>query len=88
MSEPTMAAVDGFGRRTRGIDPDSGDEVEVLELSSTLVEHPGCVSALGDRVARFATVRHASYVHLRRLDRPAADRLALVSDATSGWRLS
>lgn len=83
-----MAAVDGFGRRTRGIDPDSGDEVEVLELSSTLVEHPGCVSALGDRVARFATVRHASYVHLRRLDRPAADRLALVSDATSGWRLS
>lgn len=88
MSEPTIAAVDGFGRRTRGIDPDSGDEVEVLDLSSTLVEHPGCVSALGDRVARFATVRHASYVHLRRLDRPAADRLALVSDATAGWRLS
>jgi len=88
VSEPTIAAVDGFGRRTRGIDPDSGDEVEVLELSATLVEHPGCVSALGDRVARFATVRHASYVHLRRLDRPAADRLALVSDATAGWRLS
>ena len=88
VSDPTIAAVDGFGRRTRGIDPDSGDEVEVLELSSTLVEHPGCVSALGDRVARFATVRHASYVHLRRLDRPAADRLALVSDATAGWRLS
>ena len=88
VSDPTIAAVDGFGRRTHGIDPDSGDEVEVLELSSTLVEHPGCVSALGDRVARFATVRHASYVHLRRLDRPAADRLALVSDATSGWRLS
>ena len=88
VSDPTIAAVDGFGRRTRGIDPDSGDEVEVLELSSTLVEHPGCVSALGDRVARFATVRHASYVHLRRLDRPAADRLALVSDATVGWRLS
>ena len=88
VSEPTITAVDGFGRRTRGIDPDSGDEVEVLELSSTLVEHPGCVSALGDRVARFATVRHASYVHLRRLDRPAADRLALVSDATAGWRLS
>ncbi len=83
-----MAAVDGFGRRTRGIDPDSGDEVEVLELSSSLVEHPGFVSALGDRVARFATVRHASYVHLRRLDRPSADRLTLVSDHTAGWRLS
>ncbi len=88
VSEPTMAAVDGFGRRTRGIDPDSGDEVEVLELSSSLVEHPGFVSALGDRVARFATVRHASYVHLRRLDRPSADRLTLVSDHTAGWRLS
>ncbi len=88
VSEPTMAAVDGFGRRTRGIDPDSGDEVEVLELSSSLVEHPGFVSALGDRVARFATVRHASYVHPRRLDRPSADRLTLVSDHTAGWRLS
>ena len=88
LSEPTIAAVDGFGRRTRGIDPESGDQVEILDLSSTLVEHSGFVSALGDRVARFATVRHASYVHLRRLDRPSADRLTLVSDDTAGWRLS
>jgi len=88
VSEPTIGAVDGFGRRTRGIDPDSGDEVELLELSPALVEHAGFVAALGDRVARFAAVRHASYVHLRRLDRPAADRLALVSDDTDGWRLS
>ncbi len=83
-----IAAVDGFGRRTRGIDPEGGDEVEILDLSSALVEHPGFVSALGDRVARFATVRHASYVHVRRLDRPSADRLTLVSDNTPGWRLS
>ncbi len=88
VSEPTIAAVDGFGRRTRGIDPDTGDEVEFLELSPTLVEHAGFVAALGDRVARFATVRHASYVHLKRLDRPAADRLSLVSEDTAGWRLS
>lgn len=88
VSEPTIGAVDGFGRRTRGIDPDTGDEVEFLELSSTLVEHSGFVSALGERVARFATVRHASYVHLKRLDRPAADRLLLVSEGTDGWRLS
>lgn len=88
MSEPTHGAVDGFGRRMRGLDPDSGDEVELLELSPVLVEHAGFVSALGDRVARFAAVRHASYVHLRRLDRPSADRLALVSDDTEGWRLS
>ena len=72
----------------RGIDPDSGDQVEILELAPMLVEHAGFVSALGDRVARFAAVRHASYVHLRQLDRPAADRLALVSDDTDGWRLS
>lgn len=88
VSEPTLGAVDGFGRRTRGLDPDSGDEVEILELSPALVEHAGFVSALADRVARFAAVRHASYVHLRRLDRPSADRLTLVSDDTGGWRLS
>ena len=27
-------------------------------------------------------------MHLRRLDRPSADRLELVSDHTPGWRLS
>jgi hypothetical protein len=83
-----MAVVDGFGRRTRGIDADSGDDCEVLELSPALVEHAGFVAAFGDRVARSAAVRHASYVHLRRLDRPSADRLLLVSDPTPGWRLS
>ena len=46
------------------------------------------MATAGERVARFAAVRHASYVHLRRLDRPAADRLQLVSDYTPGWRLS
>ena len=88
VNDPTITTVDGFGRRTRGIDPDSGDQIEILDLSPALVEHAGFVAALGERVARFASVRHASYVHLRRLDRPAADRLALVSDDTDGWRLS
>jgi hypothetical protein len=88
VTEPTQGVVDGFGRRMRGLDPDSGDEVEFLELSTALLEHPGFVSSLGERVARFAAVRHASYVHLRRLDRPSADRLVLVSDHTEGWRLS
>lgn len=88
VSEPTLGAVDGFGRRLRGLDPESGDQAEILELSPGLVEHDGFVSALADRVARFAAVRHASYVHLRRLDRPSADRLTLVSDGIDGWRLS
>ena len=49
---------------------------------------PVSSTALGERVARFAAVRHTSYVHLRRLDRPSPDRLELVSDLTPGWRLS
>lgn len=81
-------AVDGFGRRTTGTDSETGDEVELLDLAPQLVEHSGFVTTVGERVARFAAVRHASYVHLRRLDRPSADRLELVSDYTPGWRVS
>ena len=80
--------VDGFGTRTIGIDSETGDEVELLDLAPQLVEHSGFVTTVAERVARFAAVRHASYVHLRRLDRPSADRLQLVSDITPGWRLS
>jgi hypothetical protein len=85
---PPATVTDGFGRRTNGIDSETGDEVELLEFAPELVEHTGFVTALGERVARFSTVRHASYVHVRRLDRPSADRLQLVSDLTQGWRLS
>lgn len=85
---PIAMAIDGFGTRTYGIDPESGDEVELLELSAELVEYSGFVTTLGERVARFASVRHASYVHMRRFDRPSPDRLELVSDRTPGWRLS
>jgi hypothetical protein len=88
VNPPETAALDGFGRRTRGIDSDTGDEVELLDLTPELVDHSGFVTALAERVARFATVRHASYAHLRRLDRPASDRLELVSELTPGWRLS
>jgi hypothetical protein len=87
-NEEMTTIVDGFGRRTIGKDSETGDEVELLDLSPALVEHSGFVTALAERVARFAAVRHASYVHLRRLDRPAEDRLQLVSDLTPGWRLS
>lgn len=79
---------DGFGNRTFGVDSERGDEVELLDLSTELVEHAEFVAALAERVARFASVRHASYAHLRRLDRPASDRLELVSERTPGWRLS
>ncbi len=88
MSAPAMAAVDGFGLRRNGTDSETGEPIELLDLATPLVEHSGFVTTLGERVARFAAVRHASYVHLRRLDRPSADRLELVSDYTPGWRLS
>ena len=85
---PPATVTDGFGRRTNGIDSETGDEVELLEFSPEIVEHSGFVGALAERVARLSAVRHASYVHMRRLDRPSADRLQLVSDLTHGWRLS
>src|SRR5687767_10956569 len=87
-STPVATEIDGFGLRSTGVDAETGDQVELLDLAPQLVEHAGFVTAVGERVARFASVRHASYVHLRRLDRPAADRLELVSDYTPGWRLS
>jgi len=86
--QPGPSTDGGFGRLSHGPDPETGDPAEFLELAPMLVEHAGFVAALGDRVARFASVRHTSYAHLRRLDRPAADRLVLVSDFTPGWRLS
>jgi PEGA domain len=86
--QPGPSADEGFGRLSHGPDPETGDPAEFLELAPVLVEHAGFVTALADRVARFATVRHTSYVHLRRLDRPDPDRLVLVSDLTPGWRLS
>jgi PEGA domain len=85
---PVSLTLDGFGPRTNGIDPETGDEIERLDLAPLLVEHSAFVTTLAERVARLAAVRHASYVHLRRLDRPDADRLELISDFTPGWRLS
>ena len=85
---PPATVTDGFGQRFTGVDSETGEQVELLEFAPEIVEHTGFVTALAERVARLASVRHASYVHLRRLDRPSPDRLQLVSDLTPGWRLS
>lgn len=88
VNESSPTALDGFGRRTLAMDTDRGDQVELLELAPHLVSNPGFVTALAERVARSASVRHTSYVQLRRIDRPSPEQLLLVSDYTSGWRLS
>jgi hypothetical protein len=85
---PKSAEIDGFGRRTAGKDRENGEDVELLDLAPSLVEHNGFVTALAERVARLSSVRHASYTHLRRLDRPDANRLEMVSGYVAGWRLS
>jgi hypothetical protein len=79
---------DGLGHRAAATDAATGEPVEHLELATELVLHTAFASALADRVTRLAAVRHASYVRVRRVDRPAIDRLVVVSDATPGRRLS
>jgi PEGA domain len=79
---------DGLGLRVAATDSATGEPVEHLELVTDLVLHTAFASSLADRVARLASVRHASYVRVRRVDRPAIDRLVVVSDATAGRRLS
>jgi hypothetical protein len=69
-------------------DAATGEPVEHLELATELVLHTGVAQALAERVTRLATVRHASYVRVLRIDRPAIDRLVVVSEATGGRRLS
>ena len=79
---------DGFGSRVAATDAATGEPVEQLELATELVLHARFAQALADRVTRLASVRHASYVRLLRIDRPAIDRLVVVSEATAGRRLS
>ena len=79
---------DGLGRRVAATDPATGEPVEHLELATELVLHTAFAAALAERVTRLAAVRHGSYVQVRRVDRPAIDRLVVVSSATPGRRLS
>ena len=79
---------DGLGRRVVATNPATGEPEEHLELAPELVLHTAFANALAERVTRLAAVRHASYVQVRRLDRPAIDRLVVVSAATPGRRLS
>jgi hypothetical protein len=78
---------DGFGIRTLGVDQQTGDSVEVLTFSPTLVRAPEFAVAVGERVARLARVRHAMYARAREMDQPSPGTLQLISDHVPGWRL-
>jgi hypothetical protein len=79
---------DGLGRRVAATDPATGEPEEHLDLAPELVLHTAFAAALAERVTRLAAVRHASYMQVRRIDRPAIDRLVVVSSASPGRRLS
>jgi hypothetical protein len=79
---------DGFGRRSYEIDHDNGEPIEALEFTPALSTAPGFAEAVGERAARLARVRHAMYARVRRIARPTADRLQLLSDRVEGWRLA
>ena len=88
LSPPVFS--DGFGARFLTFDSEAGpsEAVEILSFESSLVDAPEFAEALGARVARLAGARHTSFARVRRLDRPAADSLLLVSDRVAGWRLA
>jgi hypothetical protein len=79
---------DGFGTRWLAVDAESGDTVEILSFAPAFAESPAFAAAVGERVARLASVRHTLYARVRRLDHPADNALLLVSDRVAGWRLA
>jgi hypothetical protein len=79
---------DGFGTRWTALDAESGEPVDILSFNPEFIEAPGFAGAVGERVARLARVKHASYARTRRIDRPTEDSLLLYSDRVPGWRLS
>lgn len=78
---------DGFGIRSRTLDSETGDPVEVLTFAPVLARAPEFGDAVAERVIRLARVRHALYARTRRVDRSSEHALRLVADHVAGWRL-
>jgi PEGA domain len=87
VSGPSVFA-DGFGVRFLGFDAEAGDPIEILAFDRELVQAAGFGSAVGVRVARLSSARHALFARVRRIERPAPGALLLVSDRVVGWRLA
>ena len=80
---------DGLGERRVAVEP-SGELVQVLCLPDAAMALPEFEFALRERVARWSSLRHGSYVRVCRVDRlrVPAMRFALVSEYVQGPRLS
>src|SRR5262245_44507630 len=91
ISETAESSVnpDGLGERYVAAEP-SGELVQILRLPDPAMALPEFEFALRERVARWSSLRHASYVRVCRVDRlrVPAMRLALVSEYVQGPRLS
>lgn len=81
---------DGLGPRRLAVDRARHETVDMLCLRGELTSVPSFEFALRERLGHLAAFRHACYGRVRsveRLDDPAST-LALVSDVTTGVRLS
>lgn len=92
MARTTIATpgfLDRLGDRVVVTDRGGGD-LEVLRLRPDVTADPGFETCLKARAEQVAAFQHRSAARVRGISRlPAPDgRLAVVSDATSGWRLS
>ncbi|HMJ84704.1 MAG TPA: PEGA domain-containing protein [Vicinamibacterales bacterium] len=81
---------DGLGDRHLVVDRGRNEPVEMLCLRGELTAVPSFEFALRERVSRLAAFRHTCYAHVRTVERlkDSGSTLALVSDATTGVRLS
>jgi PEGA domain len=85
-----MTFEDGLGERHLVVDRGRNEPVEMLCLRGELTSVPSFEFALRERVSRLAAFRHTCYGHVRTVERlkDSGSTLALVSDATTGVRLS
>jgi hypothetical protein len=83
---PSFVFEDGLGKRHHNVDA-GNQPLELLTLREELTAVPSFEFALRERASRLAGFRHASYGHVRGIDKTGST-LAVVSDRVQGVRLS
>jgi hypothetical protein len=86
----SVAFEDGLGTRRLAVDRSRNETVEMLCLRGELTGVPSFEFALRERLSHLAAFSHACYGRVRSVERlkDPASTLALVSDVTTGMRLS